>query len=143
MPATQQSPAVTTQENEVTEINFGNGRYSPLMQSVFKNSQKVFGLNAKQAEKLARQCGSDFGAAMASCQANATIARKLGKDGGVTLKDAAKVKLNKITDALFVVRSLDFAAEAGEFGFLYSGNTKVAKWEVTEYLTKYFASLAS
>lgn len=109
MPATLENPAVSTQNNEV-EVSFGSGRYSPLMESIYKDAQKVFKLTPKQAEKIARQVGSDFGAAMASCQATASISRKLGKDGGVTLKDAAKVKLNAITNALFVMRALDYAA---------------------------------
>jgi hypothetical protein len=101
--------------------NFGAGRYSPLMKSVFEQSQVIFKLTPEQAEKLARQVAADFGAGMKNVQAEAKIGKSINKDGQVTLSDASKVKGITCTNALFAMQSLAWCMEAGKHGFQWSG----------------------
>ncbi len=127
---------MNTLENSATieqpkTIDFGNGRYSPLMYETFKAAKTVFGFDDEAAEKLARQTGSDFGAAMRDTIATSKIGKALSKDGKVTLSEAAKCKTT-VTNALVCMRALQFASEAGKYGFSY-GKTE---WTPTEDFQK-------
>ncbi len=128
MNTTLETPAIDT---AVKPVDFGSGRYSPLMQESFKAAKTVFGFDDKQAEKLARQIGSDFGAAMRDTQATSKIGKSINGDGKVSLSEAAKCKTT-CTDALLCMRAMQFAAEAGKFGFSY-GKTE---WTPTEEFAK-------
>jgi hypothetical protein len=82
----------------------------------------------KVAERIARQIGSDFGAAMKSAIVDAKIGRSINKDGKVGLSEASKVKGIQMTNALYVMHALNFAGDAGKFGFAWK-NTKFSVLE--------------
>jgi len=112
-------------------IDFGNGRYSPLMSESFKDAKVIFGMNDKSAEKLARQIGSDFGAAMQDTIAASKIGKALSKDGKVTLSEASKAKVT-VTNALYLMRAMSFCNDAGKYGFSFSKTS----WKPTEETQK-------
>jgi len=120
-----------TNKQATKAIDFGGGRYSPLMSESFKDAKIIFGFNDASAEKLARQIGSDFGAAMNGTIAASKIGKALSKDGKVTLSEAAKAKVS-VTNALTLMRVMAYANEAGKFGF----SRNQTKWAFDEETTK-------
>ena len=133
---TQTSNATQSTTQQV-KPDFGAGRYSALMESSYNDAMAIFGLESAQAEKLARQIGSDFGAAMRSAIADCKVGKSISKDGKVTLSDAAKVKGVTATNALVAMRALDFASQSGKFGFSW----RATKWETAGTLKEYLESL--
>lgn len=121
--------------------DFGNGRYTPLMEEIYRDSQGVFGLSEAKAEKLSKQIASDFGAVMSSVSFNLSAVKmgsKLSKDGKLTIGEAAsKVKNVTITNALFALRALKYAGDAGQNGFLFNDT----EWAPVKALKDYFDTL--
>lgn len=120
------APPATKSNVEIIAKPFGDGRYSKLMESCCEQISVVFpDLSQEQAVKIAKQIGSDFGAAIKHAQVDAKVGKSINKDGKVTLSEAAKVKGVIITDALHVMHALNFAADAGKYGFSWK-HTKFA-----------------
>lgn len=135
---------VKTQNPEVKPVvklpelgDFGMGRYSALMGECFRDAKIVFQLSEEKADKLARQIASDFGAALSSSPVGIGRIKSVNKDGKITLSEAAKIKGVTLTSALYALMGLQYAAEAGKFGFSF-GNTQ---WKVAKHLTEYFEKL--
>ena len=133
---TQNNTTVTTPE-KATRPDFGAGRYSEMMNSVFNDAQIVFKLPSDKAEKLARQCGSDFGAAMRNAEVSAKVGKAVSKDGKFTLSEAAKVKGVTGTNSLHAMRAINYAAECGKYGF----NWRATSFEVAGPLKEYLEQL--
>lgn len=126
--------ANATQQTVTGVVDFGNGRYSPLMAECFKDLQRIFKLDVVPAEKLARQIGTELGAIMA----NAPVDVKLGKtnkDNKMTISEAAKVKNLTQTWAILALRAINFANEANKNGV----SVKDTDWQMSEGLKKYIA----
>lgn len=128
---------IETVTDSTQAISFGEGRYSPLMAESFKDAKAIFGLSDKAAEKLARQIGSDFGAAMRGTIASTKLGKAITKDGKVTLSEAAKQKGVTLTNALSALRALDYANGAVKMGF----NRNQTKWSVNKELGEYLETL--
>lgn len=120
----------------VVKPDFGNGRYSPLMEEVYADAQTVFKVDSAKAEKLARVVANDVGAAMASCPVDVRLG-KLNKDGRLTIAEVAKMKGIVITKSIGVLRALRYTAEAGQYGFSFA-NTE---WQPVSWLAEYLAKL--
>lgn len=133
MTATQNT---TTPAIKIEVPNFGNGRFAGEMQNFWEQSQKLFGLTPAQAEKFARQAASDAGAILANATATIKIG-KMNKDGKASISDASKVKSASLTNALALVRAIQWAGDAGPNGLSY-GKTK---WTLVEPLQQYVAGL--
>lgn len=138
--ATLETPVTTSPAISATTMPaFGNGRYSNEMARLFEESQKLLGFTAAQAEKFARQAGSDAGAVFKNT--NATI--KVGKangDGKATIADASKAKGVTLTNALHVVRAIQWIGEAEKNGISWSGT----KWQLSrmnDNMLKYLETL--
>lgn len=130
--------ATVDQKQQTTTIGmFGNGRYSPLMLECYRDSQVVFKLDEAQADKLARAIARDFGAAMTNAPVDAKVGKAVNKDGQVTLSEAAKLKNITITNPLFALRALQYAADAGKFGFSW----KLTEWSAGGTFKEYLESL--
>jgi len=88
------TPTTTTQEKQ-NKVDFGNGRYSPLMRECFNDLKRLFGLPDITAARIANDIGRDFGACMASHTSVGLSSVKLGKlnkDGQFTsIREAASV----------------------------------------------------
>ena len=105
------------QTSEVAAPNFGDGRYSRLAKTSFEQIQVVFpDVSVKDAEKIARQIASDFGAAIKHSVVDAKIGKSINGDGKVSISEACKAKGVTVTNALRVMHTLNFVADAGKFG---------------------------
>ena len=134
---TTSEPITNNSKQDSTHaIDFGSGRYSPLMLECFKDAKVIFGLPSEKAEKLARQIGSDFGAAIREVQVDGRISKSLSKDGKVTLSEAAKIKVTQ-TNALGAMRAMQYANDSTKAGFVRN----TTKWQVSEQLKEYFNTL--
>jgi len=130
-------PNTTTQEREnqqqtSTKPDFGNGRYSLLMSEVYEGLMKLFNIPSKVSEKIARQAGSDFGAAMRTAIVEAKISRPT-KDAKVTLREGSSLKGISLTNPLSLMRALQWIGEAGKNGVSYG----FTNWKLTPPLAEY------
>lgn len=107
-----------------TEVNpdFGQGRYSAEMERIYKACMSRFGIESKRAERIARQAGADAGAVFRNSEATIAVSKST-KDGKITISDASKVKGVTVTNALAVVRAIQWINEAGK-NFVNYGHTK-------------------
>lgn len=119
---TVENPQANTDVKESSKPDFGQGRYSGEMERIYNASQKLFGVEPRRAERIARQAGSDAGAVFRSSAAEITVSKST-KDGKVTIGDASKVKGVTVTNALAVVRAIQWIDEAGK-NFVNYGHTK-------------------
>lgn len=134
------NPTQSASDNKTQTPEFGNGRYSALMAEAYEDSMLILSLTSEQAEKLARQIGSDYGAIMASTTVTMDKAKvsKTSKDGKVTVSEAsAKVKNVTMTNALFALRTINYVNECGKHGFIRNK----CKWAVSESFQKYLDTL--
>jgi len=131
MPTTQ---ANATQSQVSGVVDFGNGRYSPLMAECFKDLQRVFKLDIVPAEKLARQIGTELGAIMANAPVDVRLG-KANKDNKMTVSEAAKVKNLTQTWAILALRAINYANDATRNGV----SVKDTSWEMSDGLKKYIA----
>lgn len=116
--------------------DFGQGRYSPLMDEVYDDAQTIFQLSPQTSEKLAKAVARELGAILA----NQPVEVKLGKtnkDGKLTISEACKVKNVTMTYPIFALKALNYANEAGKNGFIRNSTS----WVVSPSLTKYFTEL--
>lgn len=120
----------------IEKPDFGNGRYSALMQECYDDAQAIFKLEPSKAEKLARQIASDFGAIMAASPVEVKLGR-INKDSKLTISEASKVKNVTLTNTLYALKALHFANESGKNGFLSRRTT----WVLQPNLVKYLESL--
>jgi hypothetical protein len=128
---------VTAQSVEVkVKPDFGNGRYSALMEEVFHDGQTVFNLSSEKSEKLAKAIATELGSIMASQRVDVKLG-KANKDGKLTISEACKLKGFTITRPIGALRALHYAADAGKNGFSFA-NTK---WQPVAWLTEYFTEL--
>lgn len=130
MSTTTASPAINT-ETEIRVPAF-TGRYAQQQEGLFKQSMKLFGFTAKQAEKFAKQAAQDAATAFNNAPANFKVG-KVNEDGKATISDAAKQKGVTLTNSLNLVRAIQWIDEAGKNGVSY-GNTK---WQLKPELQAY------
>lgn len=130
-------PEANTQNVTQTERpDFGNGRYSALMNEVYDDAQVIFKLDSAKSEKLAQAIARELGAIMAAQPAEIRLG-KVNKDGKLTISEAAKVKNVTLTNSIYALKALHFAAEAGKNGFVWAET----QWKVNAGLIRYFESL--
>lgn len=114
------------------------GRYAKQQEQLFDEAQKLFGLTPAQADKFAIHAAQDAATALHSVSANFKIG-KANDDGKATITDAAKQKGITLTNALHMVRAMQWIGEAGKNNISY-GNTK---WKLSEPLQKYVDEVLS
>lgn len=74
--------------------NFGNGRYSPAMEEIYKDTQRLFGFTPIQSHVTAAQVGRDAGQ-LANQRVTLAYGKASGKDSKMGLKEVTKaVKVN-------------------------------------------------
>lgn len=134
MTETLNQPA--NQTNKTAKPDFGSGRYSPEMERIFNDCQKLFGIEPAKAEKIARQAGSDAGAVFRNAPAAIKVSKANG-DGKATISDASKVKGVTLTNPLSIVRAIQWIGEAGKNGVAYG----FTKWRLSEELETYVSEL--
>lgn len=134
MTTTLESKSATEKQ---TEVSFGNGRYSAEMSRIYKGLIERFGIADAKAEKIARQAGSDAGAAFRNATASIKVSTS-NKDGKVTIADASKAKGVTMTNPLALVRALQWIEDAGK-NFISYGFTK---WTLTPELSKWIEDMS-
>lgn len=130
------NPAPVLNQDANLEPDFGNGRYSHLMEQVYTQSQTVFKLPKDKAEKLARDISSEIGKVMANVKVDVKLG-KVSKDGKLTISEAAKLKGFTTTNQVMALKALHYAAEAGKNGFSW-GKTQ---WKPIQWVDEYLSSL--
>lgn len=101
--------ATLNQSVKAIVVDFGAGKYSAAMSELYKDLQRVFGLTPAVAEKVARQFGSDYGAAMASSKAEIGFGKKYNSDGKITLTESLKAKNVPATHSIRLAKACDWA----------------------------------
>lgn len=71
---------------------FGNGRYSPVMSELYRDTQRLLGFSKEQAHVTSERLGIDLGR-LSAAKAEITYGKKVDKDGYRTVREAAKAKL--------------------------------------------------
>ncbi len=126
-------------EIESAMPDFGKAKYSAEMERLWEDSQKLFGFNSKQAEKFARHASADFGNATKSGTAKIKIGTVNG-DNRANMIDTNKVDKALMTNALWIVRAIQWCKDAEKNGISY-GFTDWKLSVMAEELQKYVASL--
>ncbi len=112
---------------ETQQPSFGKGRYSAEMANLYIGFQERFGIEPLKAERIARQAGSDAGAALAATHASFKVAKPTGKDMMTTISDASKAKGIRMTNALSLVHALHWIGDAGKHGIRYQQTFRLAE----------------
>lgn len=133
---TEQNTNAPAKQGKAKRPDFGNGRYSPLMDEVYDDSQTVYKLSPDKAEKLARKIATDLGAIMASQPVEVKLG-KMNKDGKLTISEASKLKGFTVTLPIFALKGLHYAAEAGKNGFSFADTD----WKPSNQMSEYLNSL--
>lgn len=79
----------TVKKTQVKLGDFGNGRFSPAMEELYKDSQRLLGFSQYQAHVTALRIGVDAGQLMNS-PVKLAYGKSLSKDGKRTLKEVVK-----------------------------------------------------
>ena len=109
------------------------------MERLWEASQKLFGFTSKQAEKFARQASADFGNACKSATATIKIG-KVNGDNRANMIDTSKVSKAEMTNALWIVRAIQWIGDAEKNGVSY-GFTDWKVSSMSELMQKYMANL--
>ena len=101
----------TSAKNTSAMPDFGNGRYSPIMQIAYKDAIRVIGLAPEKAELYAKAFGADLGQAKVSPTEMSNIKfGKVDKDGYTKIRETAKstaVKFSYSFELNKFIRGLD------------------------------------
>ena len=135
MPETQ-IQSNTTQSQAPARPNFGEGRYSPLMEECYDDAMLIFKLDSLKAEKLAHAIAREIGDIMAHRPVEVKLG-KVNKDGKLTIAEACKVKGVTMTYPIFALKALFYANEAGKNGFMRN----FTDWKPVKSLVDYFEKL--
>ena len=104
--------------------DFGDGRYSPAMRELYRDSQILLGLKEEQAFLVARTYGADLGRYSPALQIKFG---KLNKDAKLTLKETATVKGVTLTHAISIAKLCVLVHEAKVYGLVSIGEVKLTK----------------
>jgi len=128
----------TVKQPEVKRIDdFGAGRYSMFMGQVYQGCVSLFDLSEKVSAKIARDAGSDIGAALKHSSDAKIALGKVSKAGTVTVKDAVAVKGVYVTNPIMVARSIQWIDEAGKNGVSYG----LTEWKLIPTLAAYVSDI--
>lgn len=133
------STQVESQVQATTKPDFGKGRYSYLMESVFEDAQAILKMSPKGAEKLARAIATEVGSLMKDANAVVKVGKSLSKDGKVSVSEACKLKGVTLTRNMAILRALDYISSAGKFSIMWS----TTSWRFTTSITEYLAEMDS
>lgn len=113
--STVQAPATQSTKTQVILGSFGDGRYSPAMSELYRDSQRLLGFTKEQAHVTSVRLGVDAGQLGAS-KVTLSYGKSTDKDGRRTLKEITKgVKMNTswALDIASVCAQLDDARKSG------------------------------
>lgn len=103
------------QRVKVTLGAFGDGKYSPAMKEVYKDSQRLLGFSKIQAHVTARQLGVDAGQLNAG-KVKIAYGKSINKDGFRTLREITQAMKIRNTWAMsigYILSELDVLRKQG------------------------------
>lgn len=117
---------------------FGNGgKFSDFMDSMFKQTQSLFGLSPAVADKIARNAASDLGKAMKNGQCKFKLGGNM-ESGKVSIKAAYEtLKAVAVTRNLKVMYAVQYAGDAVKNGVNY----QETGWQLIPELVEYVKEL--
>lgn len=84
------STETPTTKRQVILGAFGDGRYSPVMKSLYDSTQRLFGFSKEQAHVTAQRFGNDAGQLQSLRIDSIKMGHKVSKDGQRTMKEIVK-----------------------------------------------------
>ena len=140
------------QQNEVSKPKitkvkfgaFGDGRYSPAMGELYRDTQRLLGFTKAQAHVTATRLGVDCGALNAS-QVTVQFGKTMNKEGFRTLKEITKGVKVPNSWALSLGATCRILDEAREQGALIGGKNATVEVapKLMEFVDKYAATVES
>lgn len=97
------SPVASPKKTKVVFGNFGNGRYSPAMAEVYKDTQRLLSFTEGQAHAVAAQVGRDAGQ-LGNQNVKLAFGSISGKDKKIGLKEITSSLKVTCTPALSIAR---------------------------------------
>jgi len=119
--------------------DFGNGRYSGVMEELHNDIVRLLPQHTNVAERIARQFGSDFGAAMRDLPVAIKLGKRVSDDGKLTLSESCKAKNITVTNAISVARAVNYMNDALKNGI----SPKHTQWRLEDGLEKYATEMAT
>lgn len=110
--------------------DFGDGRYSPAMRELYRDSQILLGLSEVQAWTAARTYGADLGRYSPALQIKFG---KLSKDAKLTLRETATVKGVTLTNSICIAKLCVLIREAKLYGMESVSGVKFSG-DVSEFI---------
>lgn len=80
----------TAKTHKVVLGNFGNGRYTPVMEELYADTQRLLGFSKEQAHVTAVRIGVDAGQLQSLKVEGLKYGKTISKDGRRTLKEVVK-----------------------------------------------------
>jgi hypothetical protein len=134
MKTTQAATIIT----RIAKPDFGNGRYSEEMARIYTGCLDRFCLLPWQAEKIARQAGSDAGAALAATKVELKVG-KMDKENMGRIEEASNLKKAFLTRPLQIVHALGWVGEAGKHGVSFGNTTWTLSSDLQEWVDSLYA----
>lgn len=108
--------ATIAKKHKVVLGAFGNGRYSPAMEEVYKDTIRLLGFSEAQAHVVAAQVGRDAGQLNNQKVKSVSIGKSVSKDGKIGLKevvDSMKVTCTWALSIASICSQLDATRKMG------------------------------
>ncbi len=115
--------------------DFGKGRYMNFQKELYSDAKRMFAVDNLKAEKLAKQIASEVGAYMAKAEVQVKLGKINVKSSTLTISEAAKIKGIVLTNAIFALKAIQYANDAGRNGI---GDVD---WTFCEEVADYIKSL--
>lgn len=131
-----ETPA-TSQPKQAKTIDFGNGKYSPLMRECFQDLQRIFGCSEQVAETVAKDIGREYGALMSNHTTVGVGKVKIGKlnaDGQFTTVKEAASSIKKV-NATPCLQVLQVIAWLNDSPFGYDGQGEKVRLVIVDKVT--------
>lgn len=127
------STTVATQGVQApSKPDFGKGKYSMLMETVWEDTQVLFHISSKAAELLAKSIATELGLLLSNARAEIKVGRTI-KEGRVTLSEAAKLKGVPMTNNIAILRTLQYINESGMYHIVWAKT----EWKLVSSLVEY------
>lgn len=99
--------------DKASKVSFGDGRYSPVMNELYKDSIRLLQLTQKQAERLARAYGAELGKLQMQ---NKISFGRVTKNQQVTIREIASIKGVTMTHTLNLAKACVVLQDSLNFG---------------------------
>lgn len=126
---------VETTPAKSTKVDFGSGRYSKVMFSLYSDAKNYLGIDSKKAERLARSFGAELGR-LSQAEVKEIKFGKLGKNGDISLKEVCESIKLTVTPAISIAKVINVVDSARSQGLKYAGTRIELDDRLTEWLNE-------